>query len=131
MSSLLTKRTLDNTGPPTVRCAYSKGIRCSTGPAPVVCGQVNILLEVNHRPLARYIEEDAVQRDHDKEYREQQAREQEFKVKTVEYLDKLTKIDSVDDLLDIVRDAAGWALKAARADMQREADRAAARAARG
>ena len=67
----------------------------------------------------------------EEDYRAQQAREQEFKVKTVEYLDKLTKIDSIDDLLDIVRDAASWALKAARADMQRDADRAAARAARG
>lgn len=60
-------------------------------------------------------------RDHDKEYRESQARQREFELKAEEYLGRLTKVSSIDDLLQVVRDAAGWALVAHREDMTRRA----------
>jgi len=84
----------------------------------VDCGQVNILLEVNHRPLAHYIEED-VMADQQSEHDYHRKKADELDAKVAEYLEQLTKVATLDDLLQGVRDAAGWALVAHKTDVER------------
>jgi hypothetical protein len=55
-----------------------------------------------------------------REAEDRQKREAAFDQGVDNYLDQLTRVDSIEDLLRIVRDAATWARDAHRADVARK-----------
>lgn len=58
-----------------------------------------------------------------REHADRQKREAAFEEAVDKYLDRLTRVGSIEDLLMVVREAATWARDAHRADMARKKER--------
>jgi hypothetical protein len=57
---------------------------------------------------------------YEEERAREQARQREFDEQVEKYLERLSRVHSLADLLTVFRDAAGWALAEHRKDMERK-----------